>query len=74
MSRKHFKINKKPTRLQLLAVVFELQGLIGKARAHYRPREPGHAIERVEDALEKAAALCIATTQFEPPQKPKEKP
>jgi len=73
MSKQHFKIKKKPTRSQLLAVVFELQGLVGQARAHYRPRCPSHPVERVEEALEKAAALCIATTQFDPHQ-PKEKP
>lgn len=74
MSKKPFKLNKKPTRSQLLAVVFELQGLVGKARAHYRPRCPSHPVEKVEEALEKAAALCIAATQYDPHQQPKERP
>lgn len=61
------QITKKPTRRDLLLVVTELQGLIGKAMTrHANDRDPD-GYEKGQKLLEQAHALCIQARTFDPP-------
>lgn len=66
MSKK--PLTTKPTRAQLLTVIYELQSLIGSASAAYDNDRAHDRADRVQEPLKKAFNLCIDTTRFDPPQ------
>lgn len=58
---------KKPTRKDLLAVITELQNLVGTAMsAHANDRDPA-GFEKGQKALEQAHELCILARSYDPP-------
>lgn len=62
-------ITKKPTRKELINIIFELQGLVGSAhQRHANDRDP-MGFEIGQKKLEEALELCIQATSFDPPQK-----
>lgn len=61
------KVNKKPNRKEMLAIITELQLLIGKAIGlHGNDRDP-NGYEKGQKILEEAHQLCIEARSFDPP-------
>jgi hypothetical protein len=64
-------ITHKPTRKELVAVIQELQDLIGCARgAALNDRDPNR-MDSVQRPLEQGFNLCVEALSFDPPNIPK---
>nr|WP_280971437.1 hypothetical protein [Cupriavidus gilardii]WDE72675.1 hypothetical protein [Cupriavidus gilardii] len=61
------EITKKPTRKELLMVITELQGLIGRAMARHGNDRDRDGYEKGQKLLEQAHELCIQARTFDPP-------
>lgn len=62
------EITKRPSRKTLLAVIYELQGLVGGAHACHGNDRSRTGFEDGQKKLEEAHELCIQATAFDPPQ------
>lgn len=61
------KVTRKPTRLDLLKIVAELQTLISKGRTlHGNDRNP-NGFEQGQIVLQEAFNLCVEARSFDPP-------
>lgn len=64
-------ITRKPNRKELVAVIQELQGLIGRAKgAALNDRDPNR-MESIQRPLEQGFNLCVGALSFDPPHIPK---
>lgn len=61
------KVKKKPTRRELLAVVTELQRLIGSASAYHANDRNPNGFEQGQRLLSEAFQLCLDARSFDPP-------
>lgn len=61
--------DRRPNRTELLAVIFALQNLIGRAKGAYQDDRSPDRAERVLGALRPAFELCIAATAWDPPRR-----
>lgn len=62
---------KKPNRKELVAVIQELQGLIGRAKgAALNDRDPNR-MDSIQRPLEQDFDICVAALSFDPPHIPK---
>ncbi|MGF6996717.1 hypothetical protein [Paraburkholderia sp. GAS32] len=65
--RASMRVTKRPTRLDLLKVVTELQHLIGEAHGQHANDRDRNSFEKGQKVLEQAHALCIEARSFDPP-------
>lgn len=64
-------ITRKPNRKELVAVIQELQGLIGRAKgAALNDRDPNR-MDSIQRPLEQGFNLCVDALSFDPPYIPK---
>ncbi len=64
-------ITRKPNRKELVAVIQELQGLIGRAKgAALNDRDPNR-FDNIQLPLEQGFNLCVDALSFDPPHIPK---
>lgn len=64
-------ITRKPNRKELVAVIQELQGLIGRAKgAALNDRDPNR-MDSIQRPLEQGFNLCVDALSFDPPHIPK---
>ena len=64
-------IRQKPNRKELVAVIQELQGLIGQAKgAALNDRDPNR-MDNIQNPLGRAFDMCVDALSFDPPHIPK---